>query len=136
MNKINLIGNLTRDPELSETRSGVAYCNFSIAVSRSFTNADGERETDFFDCVAWRGLAETIANYFSKGNKIGVSGRVEVGSYEDDYGNKRKSFKVVVEDFDFLTPKARDNEESERPPKRGKSKPRLEEFDDDGDIPF
>ncbi len=104
-------------------------------MSRSFTNADGERETDFFDCVAWRGLAETIANYFSKGNKIGVSGRVEVGSYEDDYGTKRKTFKVVVEDFDFLTPKARDNEESERPPKKGK-KPPLEAFDDDGDIPF
>lgn len=135
MNKIILIGNLTRDPELSETRSGVPYCNFSIAVSRSFTNSDGERETDFFDCIAWRGAAETIANYFSKGNKIGVSGRAEVGSYEDDYGNKRKSFKVVVEDFDFLTPKARDNNESERPPKRGK-KPPLEEIDDDDDIPF
>ena len=73
-----LIGNLTRDPELSETKGGVSYCNFSIAVSRSFTNADGERETDFFDCIAWRGAAETIANYFSKGNKIGVSGRVEI----------------------------------------------------------
>ena len=120
MNKIMLIGNLTRDPELSETKGGVSYCNFSIAVSRSFT---------------WRGAAETIANYFSKGNKIGVSGRVEIGSYEDDYGTKRKTFKVVVEDFDFLTPKARDNNESEKPPKKGK-KPHLEEFDDDGDIPF
>lgn len=135
MNKIMLIGNLTRDPELSETKGGVSYCNFSIAVSRSFTNADGERETDFFDCIAWRGTAETIANYFSKGNKIGVSGRVEIGSYENDYGTKRKTFKVVVEDFDFLTPKARDNNESEKPPKKGK-KPHLEEFDDDGDIPF
>ena len=135
MNKIMLIGNLTRDPELSETKGGVSYCNFSIAVSRSFTNADGERETDFFDCIAWRGAAETIANYFSKGNKIGVSGRVEIGSYEDDYGTKRNSFKVVVEDFDFLTPKARDNTESDKPPKKGK-KPHLEEFDDDGDIPF
>lgn len=135
MNKIMLIGDLTRDPELSETKGGVSYCNFSIAVSRSFTNADGERETDFFDCIAWRGTAETIANYFSKGNKIGVSGRVEIGSYEDDYGTKRKTFKVVVEDFDFLTPKARDNNESEKPPKKGK-KPHLEEFDDDGDIPF
>lgn len=135
MNKIMLIGNLTRDPELSETKGGVSYCNFSIAVSRSFTNADGERETDFFDCIAWRGAVETIANYFSKGNKIGVSGRVEIGSYEDDYGTKRKTFKVVVEDFDFLTPKARDNNESEKPPKKGK-KPHLEEFDDDGDIPF
>ena len=90
MNKIMLIGNLTRYPELSETLGGVSYCNFSIAVSRSFANADGERETDFFD--------------------------------------------VVVEDFDFLTPKARDNDESEKPPKRGK-KPPLEEIDDD-DIPF
>lgn len=136
MNKIILIGNLTRDPELSETRSNVPYCNFSIAVSRSFTNADGERETDFFDCIAWRGAAETIANYFSKGNKIGVSGRVEVGSYEDDYGTKRKTFKVVVEDFDFLTPKARDNNESEKPPKRGKKPPLKEVDDDDDDLPF
>lgn len=136
MNNINLIGNLTRDPELTETSSGISICRFSIAVSRSYTSGDGERKTDFFDCVAWRGLGETIARYFRKGNKIGVSGSVETDSFEGDDGVRRKTFKVVVKDMDFLTPKPRDEEDDYEPPTRGSRKPDLIPFDDDSDIPF
>lgn len=74
MNKVFLIGNLTRDPELSETGSGISVCRFSIAVNRDYTNADGERETDFFNCTAWRGIAETIARYCKKGTKSQYAG--------------------------------------------------------------
>ena len=136
MNNINLIGNLTRDPELTETQSGISICRFSIAVGRSYTGGDGERKTDFFDCVAWRGLGEMIARYFRKGNKIGVTGSVETDSFEGDDGVRRKTFKIVVKDIDFLTPKQRDEEDDFEPPARSGKKPRLEEFDDDSDIPF
>ncbi len=136
MNNINLIGNLTRDPELTETSSGISICRFSIAVSRSYASGDGERKTDFFDCVAWRGLGETIARYFRKGNKIGVVGSVETDSFEGSDGVRRKTFKIVVKDFDFLTPKQRDEEDDYEPPTRGGRKPELQPFDDDDDIPF
>lgn len=136
MNNINLIGNLTRDPELTETSSGISICRFSIAVSRSYTSGDGERKTDFFDCVAWRGLGETIARYFRKGNKIGVVGSVETDSFEGNDGARHKTFKIVVKDFDFLTPKQRDDEDEYEPPKRSGKKPELVPFDDDSDIPF
>ncbi len=68
MNKVFLIGNLTRDPELTETSNNTKICRFSIAVSRNYSNADGERQTDFFNCIAWRGLAETVSRYTHKGN--------------------------------------------------------------------
>ncbi len=76
MNKIFLIGNLTRDPELSETANGIKHCRFSIAVNRNYSGADGERKTDYFNCTAWRGLGETVARYAKKGNKVAVCGSV------------------------------------------------------------
>ena len=81
MNKVFLIGNLTRDPELTETQSGVKICRFSIAVNRNFTGADGERKVDYFNCVAWRQLAETVARFTRKGNKVAVSGTIESPSF-------------------------------------------------------
>ena len=75
MNKVFLIGNLTRDPELTETSSGVAICRFSIAVNRNYTTG-GERQTDFFNCTAWRGLGENVAKYAKKGNKVAVNGSI------------------------------------------------------------
>ena len=104
MNKIHLIGNLTHDPELSVTASGIAVCNFSIAVNRSYKNADGEREADFFNCKAWRKLGDTVKKYVKKGNKISVLGHVVTGVYEDDKGNKKNSFTVIVDEIEFLTP--------------------------------
>ena len=136
MNKVILIGNLTRDPELSETNSGVPLCRFSIAVNRNYgSSADGERKTDFFNVVAWRGLAETVARYAKKGNKVGVVGSIELRNYEDAQGVKRTGVDIVAQDVEFLTPKGSGDGFVETPAD-GTKKPALTSFDDDGDIPF
>lgn len=105
MNKVFLIGNLTRDPELTETPSGVAVCHFAIAVNRNYSSQDGERQTDFFNCTAWRQTAETVARYTKKGNKVAVSGSVQLRNYEDNQGVKRTAVDIIVQDVEFLTPK-------------------------------
>ena len=78
MNKVFLIGNLTRDPEISETNSGVSVCHFGIAVNRNYSSGDGERQTDFFNVTAWRGLAENVGKYCKKGNKVAVTGSIQI----------------------------------------------------------
>lgn len=102
MNKVTLIGNVTHDPELMETSSKVSVCRFSLAVNRSYTGADGDRKTDFFHVVAWRGLGDTVARFVHKGDKVAVSGSIETDNYEDSNGNKRTSFDVVASDVEFL----------------------------------
>lgn len=134
MNKVFLIGNLTRDPELTETASGVAVCRFSLAVSRNYTNEDGERQTDFFNCTAWRGLAETIGKYTKKGKKVAVVGSVQLRSYEDNEGIKRTAVDIIVQDCEFLSPK--ENDEADEPRAAGKKKPTVRPIDDDSEIPF
>ena len=105
MNKVFLIGNLTRDPELRETPSGVAMCRFAIAVQRPDSSQDGERQTDFFECTAWRGLGETIARYTKKGKKVAVSGSIQIRNYEDNQGAKRTAVDIIVQDCEFLSPR-------------------------------
>lgn len=107
MNKVFMIGNLTRDPELTETSGGISVCRFSIAVNRSYTGGNGERQTDFFNCVAWRGLADTVAKYMHKGDKVAISGSIELRNYEDSKGVKKTSVDIVVGDIEFLTQKQR-----------------------------
>ena len=131
MNKAILIGNLTKNPELSETSSGVSYCKFSIAVNRPFTNADGDREVDFFNIVTWRGQAETCAKYLAKGKKVCVVGSIQNRSYEDKDGNKRTATDIVASEIEFLTPRDDDDNTADKAEKR----PRLEEVEDD-DLPF
>lgn len=127
MNKIILIGNLTRDPELTETQSGVKVCRFSIAVNRNYASNDGERKTDFFNCVAWRGLGENVAKYVKKGDKVAVSGSVELRNYEDSQGVKRTSIDIFTKDIEFLNPHSADD--------KGQN-PQLQPLDEDSDIPF
>ena len=103
MNKVFLIGNLTRDPELSQLPSGVSVCKFGLAVNRNFTNSSGEREADFFNITAWRGLGENCAKYLSKGRKVSVVGNIQVRNYEDKDGNKRTAVDIVAEDIEFLS---------------------------------
>ena len=104
MNKVFLIGNLTKDPEQGTTANGIAYCKMSIAVNRDFTDASGERKADFFNIMSWRGLAENCAKYLSKGKKIAVSGRVETRTYEQD-GVKKYMTEIIADNIEFLTPK-------------------------------
>ena len=139
MNKVFLIGNLTRDPELRETASGVPMCRFAIAVTRPYSSQDGERQTDFFNCTAWRSMAETIARYTKKGKKVAVTGSIQLRNYEDNQGVKRTAVDIIAQDIEFLSP--RDNEDSfdDEPAPRAntqKRKPTLQAMDDDSDIPF
>ena len=140
MNKVFLIGNMTRDPELTETASGVAVCHFAIAVNRNYTGQDGERQTDFFNCTAWRGQAETIARFCKKGHKVAVTGSIQMRNYEDNQGVKRTAVDIIVQDCEFLTPKANGDsfDDVADAPRASapKKKPTLQAMDDDSDIPF
>ncbi|MBI2914614.1 MAG: single-stranded DNA-binding protein [Firmicutes bacterium] len=106
LNKVILIGRLTADPELRYTPSGVAVTGFTLAVNRSFTNQQGEQETDFIDVVAWRKLAEICAAHLSKGRLVAVEGRLQIRSYDASDGTRRKAAEVVADDVRFLGPKA------------------------------
>ncbi len=139
MTKVFLIGNLTRDPELTETAGGVSVCRFAVAVNRGF----GEnRTTDFYNVTAWRRLGEQVAQYTKKGNKIAVYGDLQIRQYEANDGTRRTSVDVVAQDVEFLTPKQQDDggfydAPAQQPAAAPKKKPAaLEAFDDDGDIPF
>lgn len=103
MNKVFLIGNLVRDPEMRSTQSGVAVCNFSIAVNRRFKNANGEQETDFLNVIAWRQLAELCSKYLAKGRKVAVTGSIQTRTYEAKDGSKRTAWDIVADEVEFLT---------------------------------
>ncbi|MBQ6727399.1 MAG: single-stranded DNA-binding protein [Clostridia bacterium] len=136
MNKVILVGNLTRDPELSETPNGVAVCRFSIAVSRDYANSDGTRETDFFNITVWRGRAENCGKYLKKGNKVAVVGSLQNRSYEDKDGIKRNITDVVANEVEFLTPKSAQNTDDDASVAQVKrERPQLEAIDDN-QLPF
>lgn len=101
INKTVLVGNLTRDPELRTTQSGTAVASFTVAVQRRYKDADGNYPADFINCVAWRGTAEFIAKYFSKGSKIGIVGSLQSRSYDDSNGIRRYITEVVVDEAEF-----------------------------------
>ena len=135
MNKVYLIGNLTRDPELSETNSGVAYCRFSIAVNRNFTNADGNREADFFNIIVWRGQAEPCGRFLKKGSKIALVGSLQNRSYEDKDGVKRTVTDIVASEVEFLTTNRSEDDMQEVKPVK-KERLSLQPVDSDNDLPF
>lgn len=105
MNRVILVGRLTKDPELRVTPNGVAVATFTLAVNRSFTNAQGEREADFINCVVWRRPAENVANFLKKGSLAGVDGRVQTRSYEGQDGKRVYVTEVLAESVQFLEPK-------------------------------
>ena len=109
MNKVILIGNLTRDPELTTTTSGISVCRFSLAVSRRFTNSEGERETDFINIVVWRNLADNCHKFLRKGSKAAVVGNLQTRSYDAQDGTKRYVTEVVAEEVEFVGAKANDD---------------------------
>jgi len=102
LNRIILIGRLTRDPELRYVPSGQPVASFTLAVDRPFTNQQGERQTDFIDIVAWRRLAEQVTQHLAKGRLVAVEGRLQIRSYETQDGQKRKAAEVVADAVRFL----------------------------------
>jgi len=106
MNKVILIGRLTKDPELRYTSSNIPVATFSLAVDRTFTNQNGEREADFINIVVWRKQAENCKNYINKGSQVAVEGRIQTRSYDDQNGSKRYVTEVVADNVQFLDTKA------------------------------
>lgn len=106
INSVCLVGRLTRDPELKYTGNNVAVASFSLAVNRNFKDANGERETDFINCVIWRQQAENLANWAKKGALIGITGRIQTRSYENQQGQRVYVTEVVAENFQMLESRA------------------------------
>lgn len=106
MNRVMLIGRLTTKPELRYTGSNLPVTRFSLAVDRTFSNANGERQTDFINIVAWRKQAENVCNFLDKGSLVAVDGRIQTGSYDDKDGNKRYTTEVVADSVQFLESRA------------------------------
>ncbi len=146
MNKVIMVGNLVRDPELTTTANGINVCRFSVAVNRRFANAEGERDVDFFNCVAWRATADFVSKYFKKGSKIGFVGSLQSRNYEAQDGSKRYVTEIVVDEVEFVTSKNASYDDGEpveaskfsdsEPSTEAKSKIAKFEPIDDDDLPF
>ncbi len=133
MNKVILIGNLTKDPELATTNSGISVCRFTLAVTRNFANAEGEREADFLDIIVWRGQAENCHKYLRKGSKCAVVGSIQKRSYDAQDGTKRYVTEIIAETVEFLNSK--NTGESQEKIEDKKEVAELEPIDDDT-LPF
>lgn len=153
LNKVILMGRLTRDPELRKTQSGTSVASFSLAVDRDYSGKDGgEKETDFIDIVAWRNTAEFVSKYFSKGRMAVVSGRLQMRDWTDKEGNKRRSAEVVADNVYFGDSKRSDDQhhqaEAAHPAAETGSSYSVDdlaanfdnvhftEVDNDGELPF
>lgn len=138
LNKVFIMGRLTRDPELRHTQSGTAVASFSLAVERDFKDKQtGERVTDFIDCVAWRSTAEFVSRYFNKGRMAVVVGSLQIRDWTDKEGNKRRSAEVIAESVYFGDPK-RDADPLDKPADDAApvTYPDLSEVEDDPNNPL
>ncbi|MBM6615833.1 single-stranded DNA-binding protein [Desemzia sp. RIT804] len=106
INNVVLVGRMTKDADLRYTSNGTAVASFTVAVNRQFTNQSGEREADFINCVAWRKTAETLANFTKKGSLVGVEGRIQTRSYDNQQGQRVYVTEIVVDNFSMLEPKS------------------------------
>ena len=135
LNKVVLIGRLTKDPEARETQSGIAITNFTLAVNRNYKDENGDNPADFIQIVTWRGLAENCAKYLVKGRLAAVAGRIQTGSYEADDGTRRYTTDVVADEVKFLEWGERD-ESSPEGSGFSKVTPMGGSALDDGELPF
>ncbi len=137
LNRICLMGRLTRDPELRRTGNGTAVTSFTIAVDRDFKSQDGEKETDFIDIVAWRTTAEFVSKYFSKGRMAVVTGRLQLRDWPDKEGNKRRTAEVVADAVYFGDSKRQEGNDSPQAENAAEGTyGGFAEAEDDGDLPF
>lgn len=132
MNKVNLLGRLVKEPELRYTTSGTAVVSFTLAVDRRFQKQGEERQADFINCIVWNKTAEFVANYFTKGQMMALSGRIETRTWEDNEGHKRYATEVIAEEVYFAESK---KTESAAPKAPAQPKADFNEFDDE-DCPF
>lgn len=138
LNKIFIMGRLTKNPELRRTNSGAAVTSFTLAVDRDFKNADGTRDTDFVDVVAWRSTAEFAAKYFAKGRTAVVEGRLQMREWQDKDGNKRRNAEVIADNVYFGDSRS-DNASGDHQAAKAPVNVDAEDFDeveDDDDLPF
>ena len=143
MNKVILVGNLTRDPELITTNNGISLCRFTLAVQRKYSSNEGEREADFINIVVWRAAADNCYKYLKKGSKAGVVGSMQTRSYDAQDGTKRYTTDVVAEEVEFLSTKSSGAEEYQGEVETAGSKStgksdivnKFEPIDDDN-LPF
>ena len=101
LNTITIMGRMVRDPEIRQTGNGTSVCNFSLAVDRDYTDQNGDRETDFIDCVVWAHTADFVSKYFGKGDLMAVSGRLQLREWEDNDGNRRRAAEIKVDNVYF-----------------------------------
>lgn len=135
LNRIIVMGRMTRDPELRRTNSGTAVASFSLAVDRDFKSLSGEKETDFIDVVAWRNTAEFASKYFSKGRMAVVEGRLQIRDWTDKDGNKLRSAEIVADSVYFGDSK-RDGGDTVQSEPQSEPQSGFSEVEDDGDLPF
>jgi len=105
MNRVEFIGNVTKDIELQKSNNGLSYCNFTLAIPRPFKNGNGEKESDYIRIKAWRDLAENVCKYVHKGDKVAVCGKIQGNSYQDENGEKKYSTEVVADEVEFIITK-------------------------------
>lgn len=115
MNKVVLIGRLTKEPAMKYTQNGIAVAGFTLAVQREFANGNGDKETDFISCIAWRGTAEFVANYIKKGYQIAVSGSIQTRNYQAQDGTTKYVTEVVCDSVQNLTPLEKKEQPNEQP---------------------
>lgn len=135
MNKVILIGNLTKDPEISTTPNGVSVCRFTLAVTRKYANSEGEREADFINIVVWRALAENCHKFLRKGSKAAVVGNIQSRSYDATDGTKRYVTEVIAEEVEFISTKSSDNTTEYKKEAKEEEVTKLQPIDDN-DLPF
>ncbi len=138
MNKVMLIGNLAKDPELITTNNGVSLCKFTLAVQRRFTGNDGEREADFLPIIVWRGQAENCYKYLKKGSKAAISGSVQTRSYEATDGSRRYMTEIIADEVEFLASRGNGTDDIADDGEAEEKKDVVSKFEpiDDDNLPF
>lgn len=131
MNRVILIGNLTKDPEIATTTNGISVCRFTLAISRRYTNSEGERDADFINIVTWRALAENSHKFLRKGSKAAIVGSLQTRSYEAADGTKRYITEVTADEVEFISTRNYDADANKKEPDTTKLVPV-----DDNDLPF
>ena len=139
INRAILVGRLTKDPELRRTANDIPVATFTLAVNRPFSNPSGEREADFIQCVVWRRQAETVEQYLSKGSLVGVEGRIQTRTYDDQDGNRKYITEIVCDSVQFLETKSSQENSDEREPQPRQQQKRESSIPDivtEDDLPF